>query len=125
MLPAHFTAAPFYYSKSCSFRSVKFLFRYLLPAVCRLIRHKHTDYRIRLRFNNKSGMLRISLCLERNQVVRIGFQPGQPVYNKLIGLPAGKSQLPKRFFQKLCGILSRDAESFRKIILPVGGSQYR
>ena len=112
MLLAHFTAAPFYYSKSSSFRSVKFLFRYLLPAVCRLIRHKHTDYRIRLRFNDKSGMLRIGLCLERNQVVRIGLQPGQPVYNKLIGLPSGESQLCKRSFQKLCGIFPRNAEPF-------------
>ena len=95
MLLTHFTAAPFYYRKSLSDRSAEFLFRYLLPAVYRPIRHKYTDYCIRLRFNDKSGMFRIGFCLKRNQIVRIGLQPGQPVYDKFVGLPACKSQFCK------------------------------
>ena len=119
LLKIHFTAAPLYYRKPLSGRSADFLVRYLLPAVYRPIRHKYTDYCIRLRFNDKSGMFRIGFCLKRNQIVRIGLQPGQPVYDKFVSLPACKPQFCKRPFQELCGILSCNAKSFRKIIFTV------
>src|SRR5699024_4292341 len=112
-----FAAAPFYDCEAAAFRGGKGLLRDFLIVIKRLISHKYTDHGVRFRLYGKACVVCICFALEGDKIVLVLFHSGQPVYDKLIGLPAGKTEPDKGVLKELCRILSRHAEALGKIVL--------
>ena len=62
------------------------------------------------------GMVRVGVELKGDQIIGIRLHAGQPVNDKLIGLPTVQAQLRQNVLQECGGVGTGDAEALGEII---------
>ena len=113
----YFSPTPFNHRKTTPLGCTQFLLRYHYILITCFPCHKHTDQGIWNRIHCKLHSLGIAIVLEGNNIVRILLHQRQPVHDKLICFPAGKTQLLKDILQECSGIFSLYTKSFGEIKL--------
>ena len=87
--------APLHGGKTGAGKGGQILLRDLHRLRQRLPGHEYPQEAVRLRGDGKPGAVGVVLKLEGDQIEWIVLHPGEPVDNKLVGLPAGEAQLFK------------------------------
>ena len=109
-------AAPFHHGKACAFKGGEFLGRKLHRSAQRPPGHEDPQSSVRLRRDGEPGMVRVSVELKGDQIIGIRLHAGQPVNDKLIGLPTVQAQLRQSVLQECGGVGTGDAEALGEII---------
>ena len=88
----HLSTAPLHHGEAGSLHSGQGLGNHFHRGFRGLPGHKDPNQGVRCRIDLQRSAVRIGIGLERNQVIRILLHQGQPVDDKLIGLPSGQAQ---------------------------------